>query len=203
MSAGLFRALQHRRSHALLAALLLATGVSRAQDRSLQERFAANANFPVAPGKLQSAATLARQSGIPRLAAIAFNALAYMYDQMREYDKGYEALDEATRAAQQMHSPGRLALLKSTEYALAVDSHQLQRALQAQLSALELQRKLDAGPMIGTSLVNLSDCYLKLHDYRNALSYAQQALGHARALHNDSLAATARLNIGQVYLAMG
>jgi diguanylate cyclase (GGDEF)-like protein len=165
--------------------------------------FAEDGNFPVALGKLQSAATLARQSGIPRLSAIAFNALAYMYDQMREYDKGFEALDEAKRAAQQMHSPGRLAMLASAEYALAIDSHQMQRALKAQLAALELRRRLDAGPMIGTTLVNLSDCYLKLHDYRNALSYAQQALDYSRVLNDEGLAATARLNMGQTYLAMG
>ncbi|HEX8787381.1 MAG TPA: diguanylate cyclase [Telluria sp.] len=167
------------------------------------QSYAEDGNLPAALGKLQTAATLARQSGIPRLSAIAFNALVYMYDQMREYDKGFEALDEAKRAAQQMHSQGRLALLASAEYALAVDSNHLQRALKAELAALELRRKLDARPLIGTALVNLSDCYLKLHDYRNALSYGQQALEYSRVLNDDSLAATARLNMGQAYLAMG
>jgi diguanylate cyclase (GGDEF)-like protein len=167
------------------------------------QSFAEDGNFPIALGKLQAAATQARQSGVPRLSAIAFNALAYMYDQMREYDKGFEALDEAKRAAEQMHSPGRLALLAAAEYALAVDSNQMQRALKAELSALELQRKLDAVSLIGTTLVNLSDCYLKLHDYHNALAYAQQALAHSRVLNDEHLAAVARLNVGQVYLAMG
>jgi len=167
------------------------------------QSFAEDGNYPVALGKLQAAATQARQSGVPRLSAIAFNALAYMYDQMREYDKGFEALDEAKRAAEQMHSPGRLALLAAAEYALAVDSNQMQRALKAELSALELQRKLDAGSLIGTTLVNLSDCYLKLHDYHNALAYADQALAHSRVLNDEHLAAVARLNVGQAYLAMG
>jgi diguanylate cyclase (GGDEF)-like protein len=167
------------------------------------QSFAEDGNLPVALAKLQSAATQARQSGVPRLSAIAFNALAYLYDQMREYDKGFEALDEAKRAAEQMHSPGRLAMLASAEYALSIDSHQMQRALKAELWALELRRKLDAKALIGTTLVNLSDCYLKLHDYRNALSYAQQALDHSRLLNDETLAATARLNMGQVYLAMG
>jgi diguanylate cyclase (GGDEF)-like protein len=167
------------------------------------QSFAEDGNLPVALAKLQSAATQARQSGVPRLSAIAFNALAYLYDQMREYDKGFEALDEAKRAAEQMHSPARLASLASAEYALSIDSHQMQRALKAELWALELRRKLDAKASIGTTLVNLSDCYLKLHDYHNALSYAQQALDHSRLLNDESLAATARLNMGQVYLAMG
>jgi diguanylate cyclase (GGDEF)-like protein len=167
------------------------------------QSFAEDGNLPLALAKLQSAATQARQSGVPRLSAIAFNALAYLYDQMREYDKGFEALDEAKRAAEQMHSPARLASLASAEYALSIDSHQMQRALKAELWALELRRKLDAKAMIGTTLVNLSDCYLKLHDYHNALSYAQQALDHSRVQNDDELAATARLNMGQVYLAMG
>jgi diguanylate cyclase (GGDEF)-like protein len=167
------------------------------------QSFAEDGNLPVALAKLQSAATEARQSGVPRLSAIAFNALAYLYDQMREYGKGFEALDEAKRAAEQMHSPARLASLASAEYALSIDSHQMQRALKAELWALELRRKLDAKASIGTTLVNLSDCYLKLHDYRNALAYAEQALAHSRLINDDSLAATARLNMGQVYLAMG
>jgi diguanylate cyclase (GGDEF)-like protein len=159
--------------------------------------------LPDALTKLQAAATLARQSGDPMLMTIAFNSLAYLYNQMREHEKGFEALKEAYRAAESIDSPGRLATLKNTEYALAIDSGQTQRGLKALLAAVELERKIDAGPMIATSLVNLSDCYLKLKDYRNALSYAQQALEQARLINKESSMATARVNIGQAYLAMG
>ncbi|QNA87572.1 GGDEF domain-containing protein [Massilia sp. Dwa41.01b] len=167
------------------------------------ESFVEDGNFPVALGKLQASATLARESGDPLLIVISLRSLAILHDRMREYGKGFELLDEAMRAARQIHSEGRLALLKSTEYALAMDSNQIERALQAELSALALQRKLDAGPMIGISLVNLADCYLKLRDFPNALSYARQALEQARLLNDQALAATARINIGQAYLAMG
>jgi diguanylate cyclase (GGDEF)-like protein len=57
--------------------------------------------------------------------------------------------------------------------------------------------------LIASSLVNLSDCYLKLKDYRNALTSGQQALEQARLINDESSTATARVNIGQVYLAMG
>jgi diguanylate cyclase (GGDEF)-like protein len=153
--------------------------------------------------KLDAATTLARKSGDPLLAVISLRALAQLYDRMRMFDKGFTALDEGMRAARQMNSEGRLSMLKSTEYALAMDSGQMQRALHAQLMALELQRKLDAGPMLGLTLVNLTDCYLKLHDFPHALSYGRQALDQATALNDESLIATARLNIGQAYLAMG
>jgi diguanylate cyclase (GGDEF)-like protein len=167
------------------------------------ESYAEDGNFPTALAKLQAAATLARQSGNPLYSVMALNSLAYLYNEMRERDKAFEVLDEAYRAAAELHSPGRVAILKITEYGVAMDSGQVQRGLKALLSALDLAREVNAGPMIATILANLSDCYLKLHDYRNALSTAQQALEQARRNEKEHTMATARVNIGQVYLAMG
>jgi diguanylate cyclase (GGDEF)-like protein len=167
------------------------------------ESFAEEGNFPAALAKLQVAASLARQHGEPVQIVMAQNGLAHLYGQMREYDKGFEALAEATRAAEKTRSPGRVATLKKTEAALAVESNQLQRALRAQLAALELERQIGAHSMVAYSLVNLSDCYLKLHDYRNALSYGVQTLEIALKTHDEPLEATAQVNIGQAYLGMG
>jgi diguanylate cyclase (GGDEF)-like protein len=167
------------------------------------QSYAEDGNFPMALTKLEAATALARQSGDPMLMTISYNSLAYLYNQMREHEKGFDALKEAYRAAERIDSPGRLATLKNTEYALSIDSGQIQRGLKALLAAVELERKIGAGPMVATSLVNLSDCYLKLKDYRNALSYGQQALEQARLINKESSMATARVNIGQVYVAMG
>jgi len=167
------------------------------------ESFAEDGNFPTALTRIQAAATLARQSDSPLLPVISLNALAYLYNQMREHAKAFEALDEAYRAAEMLDSPGRMAILKTTEYGIAVDSGDVQRGLKALRAALALARRIGADPMIATALVNLSDCSLKLHDYRNALSYAEQALAQAQRMHDERLLATARMNIGQVYLAMG
>ena len=167
------------------------------------QALAEEGGFARALEKLDAATTLAHKSGDPLLSVISLRALAQLYDRMRMFDKGFAALDEGIRAARQINSEGRLALLKSTEYALAMDSGQIQRALSAQLQALDLQRKLDAGPMIGLTLVNLADCYLKLRDFPHALLYGRQALEQATALNDESLIATAHLNLGQAYLAMG
>jgi len=167
------------------------------------ESYAEDGNFPMALNRMQAVVSLARQSGSPLLLTIALNSLAYLYNQVHEYDKGFEALKEAYVTVENLDSPGRLAILKNTEYGLAIDSGQVQRGLKALQEAIELERKIDAGPMIASSLVNLSDCYLKLKDYRNALATAQQALEQARLISDESSIATARLNIGQVYLAMG
>lgn len=167
------------------------------------ESFGEDGNFPMALTRLQAAANLSRESGQPMLMVIAYNSLANLYDQMREYEKGFDALKEAYRAAESIDSPGRLATLKITEYALSMDSGQTRRGLKALLEAVELERKIGAGPMVATALVNLSDFYLKEKDYRNVLSYGQQALEQARLINKESSMATARVNIGQAYLALG
>jgi diguanylate cyclase (GGDEF)-like protein len=165
--------------------------------------YAEEGNFPEALNKLQSAAALARQYAHPIQTVMAFNALAVLYASMKEYDKGFEALEEALPVAEQTHSPGRMASLKNTEYALAIETNQPKRALNALLAGLALERKIGADRMIATSLVNLSDSYLKERDYRKTLSYANQAIDAARPLHAEHTEATARVNIGQAYLGMG
>jgi diguanylate cyclase (GGDEF)-like protein len=167
------------------------------------QSYSEEGNFPLALARLQAAAAMARDYRDPVLIVIAQNALAVLYGQLREYDKGFETLDEAAAAGEQSGSPGRMATLRSTEASLAIQSGQTQRALKALLSTLELQRKLGARSSIAYSLVNLSDCYLKLRDYQNAAKYAQQTIVAARALNDDGLAATARVNLGQAYLGMG
>jgi diguanylate cyclase (GGDEF)-like protein len=167
------------------------------------ESFAEDGNFPNALARLQGAVTQARQSGNPLLSVVSMNALAYLYNQMREHAKAFEVLDEAYRAAARLDSPGRLAILKNTEYGVAIDSGQVPHALKVMQESLALARRIGAGPMIGTALVNLSDCNLKLRNPHAALSYAQQALEQARRSSDERLTATAHINIGQAYLAMG
>ncbi len=167
------------------------------------ESFAEEGNFPIALNKLQGAVTLARQSGDPLEVAIALKSLAYLYGQMREFDKGFEAIGEAERLAEQVKSPGRLAIFKTTEYILAVNNGDVARGTKALLSALALERSIGADAMVSNTLVNLADAYLKQQDWRRALTYAQQSLDQAQKLNDDSLAATARVNVGQAYLGMG
>ena len=167
------------------------------------ESFAEEGNFPAALAKIQSALTLARQSGRPLLMTIALDSLAYLYSQMREFDKGYDAVDEAQSIAAQLDSPGRMSVLKTTEYIVAASADNMERGTKALLTALALQRHIGADAMISNTLVNLSDSYLKQHDWHNALTYAQQALEQAQKMHNDAVAATAYVNVGQSYLGMG
>jgi diguanylate cyclase (GGDEF)-like protein len=167
------------------------------------ESYAEEGNFPVALTKMQGAVTLARQSGDKLQLGIALKSLAYLYNQMREFDKGFEAIGEAEQLAEAIDSPGRLAIFKTTEYILSANSGDMERGTKALLSALALERRIGADAMIANTLVNLADSYLKQQDWRRALTSAQQALEQAQKLHDDALAATARVNVGQAYLGMG
>ncbi len=167
------------------------------------ESFAEEGDFPNGMLKLQGGATLARQYGKPVELIMTLHSMAGLYYLMKQYDKGFEVLAEATTYATQINSTGRLASIKRREYGLAMETNQPERALKALLDALELQKKMGAHAMIASTLVDLSDSYLKRHDYVRCLSYAQQALEAASRLGDELNAATSRVNIGQAYLGLG
>ncbi|HEY0061814.1 MAG TPA: tetratricopeptide repeat-containing diguanylate cyclase [Telluria sp.] len=167
------------------------------------QSYAEDGNFPPALKKLQGAVKLARAYGKPIEIVMALNALASLYGQMKEHDKGFEALAEAYVHAEKTNSPGRMSSLKDTEYGLAMATNQPQRALRALLDGLEFEKQIGADAMIAGSLVNLSDSYLKQHDYPRTVEYANQAMEAARRLKDESSVATARLNMGQALLGMG
>ncbi|MDN4035562.1 diguanylate cyclase [Massilia sp. YIM B02443] len=167
------------------------------------ESYAEEGNLPKALERLQAAAALAREHGGPVHIVMALNSLARLYTSMREPEKGFDVLDEALAAAAKADSPGRMATIKNAEYGLAIDTGQHARALRALQEGLALERKIGAHKRIVYSLVNLSDFYLKMQEYRRAASYAEQALEAARPLNNRRLTTTANLNLGQAYLGLG
>nr|WP_051781362.1 tetratricopeptide repeat-containing diguanylate cyclase [Janthinobacterium agaricidamnosum] len=160
-------------------------------------------NFPAALFKLQSAVDLAREIDEQGPLASALNALTVLYKQMHEYDKGFVVLDELLDVSAKLQSPGRMAIAKTTEYTLSLDSRQPKRGLSALLVVLDLQRKLDAKGMIANTLVNLSDSYLKQYDYAKTQQYANQAIAAARIINDNAIEATARINIGQALIGTG
>jgi diguanylate cyclase (GGDEF)-like protein len=168
------------------------------------QSYAEQGEFAPALVKLQKAVDEARQIADDQVPlAAALNALAVLYDQMKEYDKGFAVLTELLSVSDSLKSPGRMAIAKDTEYGLAIDSHQPKRALRALLDGLELERKLGATRMIANTLVNLSDSYLKERDYQRTLQFANESIVAARQSNDDATEATARINIGQAYMGLG
>ncbi|WP_090323843.1 GGDEF domain-containing protein [Duganella sp. CF517] len=166
--------------------------------------YAEQGNFPPALITLQRALDLSRTvKDDPAMPAAALNALTTLYTQMKEFDKASASLADLLAETEKLNSPGRMAMAKTTEYGLAIDSGQNKRALAALLRTLELVRKLGAERMVGSTLVNLSDSYLKERDYPRAAQYAQEALRLTQRSNDESSTAVARINLAQAYLAMG
>ncbi|WP_307144280.1 GGDEF domain-containing protein [Duganella sp. Root336D2] len=165
------------------------------------QSYAEQGNYPVALIRLQSAVELAQKVEHDKVPlASALNALTLFYTQVREYDKAWETLGETFEVSESLESPGRMAIANNTEYGLAVDTQQYKRGMRALLANLELTRKLGAKRMIATTLVNLSDINLKLHDFPAALRFANEASAAAREAKDDANEATARINAGQAYM---
>ncbi len=167
------------------------------------QSYAEQGNYPVALVRLQSAVELAQKVENDKVPlASALNALTLFYTQVREYEKAWETLGETFEVSESLDSPGRMAIANNTEYGLAVDTQQYKRGMRALLANLELTRKLGAKRMIATTLVNLSDINLKLHDFPSALRFANEASAAARAASDDANEATARINAGQAYMGI-
>ena len=165
------------------------------------QSYAEQGNYPVALVRLQSAVELAQKVENDKVPlASALNALTLFYTQVREYDKAWETLGETFEVSETLNSPGRMAIANNTEYGLAVDTQQYKRGMRALLANLELTRKIGAKRMIATTLVNLSDINLKLHDFPTALRFANEASAAARDANDDANEATARINAGQAYM---
>jgi diguanylate cyclase (GGDEF)-like protein len=165
------------------------------------QSYAEQGNYPVALVRLQSAVELAHKVEHDKVPlASALNALTLFYTQVREYDKAWETLGETFEVSESLNSPGRMAIANNTEYGLAVDTQQYKRGMRALLANLELTRKIGAKRMIATTLVNLSDINLKLHDFPTALRFANEASAASREANDDANEATARINAGQAYM---
>jgi diguanylate cyclase (GGDEF)-like protein len=205
----LFARDQAAESHRMIwEAEKLAAGISDGETRvrsviSSGQSYEEEGNFPKALEKLQAAASLARENGDPVQIVMALQSLAQLYSTLHEYDKGFAALAEGIAAAEQSHSPGRVASLKFTEYSLASDAGQPARARAALLVALRAYRKIGARWDVARALDNLADSYLQLHDYNSALEYANQAYEDGRELNDPRIMYVARMNMGEAYIGKG
>ncbi|WP_322405248.1 tetratricopeptide repeat-containing diguanylate cyclase [Massilia luteola] len=168
------------------------------------QSFQEEGNYPAALAKLHAAVGMARQIGTDTAPlASALHALVQLYLNLGELDKGWEVQRESLAVARKMASPGYVATALGDEYALAVEQNAFERARHALFEELGLERSMGARQMGATTLVNLSDCYLKEGRFREAEAYAAQALDAAVDVRSNNDIATARVNLGQALLGQG
>jgi diguanylate cyclase (GGDEF)-like protein len=165
---------------------------------------ASQGNFLTALDQLQAAVRLARQaSEDPALLVNALLQLTYLHVQTNERDKAFASLGELERETARLRSTALSIDAKIMEYEVANRFDQPRRALQALLDNLDLERKLGARRLLVPTLVNLSNLYLKNHDYAPAARYAAEALRQAMANKSPLGEAKARMNLGHAYLGLG
>jgi len=161
-------------------------------------------NFPAALAKVQLAVDSGRQvNDDPMPLFNALRALARLYVQTKDKEKAFATLAELGTMTEAGHLPIQQVLLKTSEYIVASNFAQPERARRALLDNLALQRKLGARYMVPSTLNNLADYSLRTHDYAAAARYASEALREATGGNFIGSNATAYANLGQAYLGMG
>jgi diguanylate cyclase (GGDEF)-like protein len=168
------------------------------------QSFQEEGNYPAALAKLHTAVDMARhvKDDAAPLAS-ALHTLVQLYLNTGDLDKGWEAQREGLAVARKMASPGYIATALGDEYALAVEQKAFVRARRALFEELGLERSIGARQMGATTLVNLSDCYLKEGRFHEAQTYAAQALEAAFDARSNNDVATSRVNLGQALLGQG
>ena len=168
------------------------------------QSFEEEGDYPAALAKLHAAVDMARQvKGDTAPLASALHALVLLYLNMGDLDKGAETQQESLAVARRMAAPGTIATALSDEYALAVEQKAFERARRALFEELELETSMGARQRRATTLVNLSDCYLKEGRFHEAETWAAQALAAAIDVRSNNDTATSRVNLGQALLGQG
>ena len=168
------------------------------------QSFQEEGDYPAALVKFHTAVDLARQienDGAPLASALHAQVLLYLF--MGDLDKGAEVQRESLALARHAGAPGDIATALSDEYGLAVEQKAFERGRRALFEELRLERRMGARQRGATTLVNLSDCYLKEGRFREAQVYAAQALDAAIDVRSNNDIATARVNLGQALLGQG
>jgi len=166
--------------------------------------FEEEGDYPAALAKLHGAVDMARQvKGDTAPLAAALHALVLLYLNMGDLDKGAETQQESLAVARRMAAPGTIATALSDEYALAVEQKAFERARRALFEELELETSQGARQRRATTLVNLSDCYLKEGRFHEAETWAAQALEAAIDVRSNNDTATSRVNLGQALIGQG
>jgi len=186
--------------------LAYTTGDKAAQARAATtagSQSTAQGNFLTALDQLQAAVQLARQAtDVPVLLPNALQQLIHLHVRTGKREQAYAALAEMEKAVAAQPAPSLAIDVKFMEYEVANRFGQPQRALQALLDNLALLRKLGERRMLIAMQVNISDLYLKQHDYAQAAHYASEALQEATARKSALGMAKSRMNLGHAYLGM-
>lgn len=167
------------------------------------QSYAEDGYLAAAQAKLRQAIELSR--AIPDQAhfASALLAIAGLYEQMGENERGLKVIDELLVVAKKLPTFARLERARGCEYTLAVKARQPKRALMALLEQAQIQQRLGAKRLIGPTLSNISNIYIQLHNYRKALLYANLAFRDSGSVLSQPIRLIAQSNVGISNIGVG
>lgn len=131
------------------------------------------------------------------------DAIAKLYTNMKDPEKALATIDEAFSLSPLAHSPKTQASLSISQGIALSAMQRNQEAVEAYKRALKLSGEAGLPTMAVTSLINISDHYLIMNQYRQAENYARQGLQKAEALKDKQSIAIARVNLGFALAGQG
>jgi len=131
------------------------------------------------------------------------DAIAKLYSVMKDPEKALVTIDEAFSLSPLSRSPKTAASLNISQGIALSALHRNKDAAEAYKRALKLANEAGLAAMAVTSLINISDYYLIMNQYRQAENYARQALKEAETLKDKQSITIARVNLGFALAGQG
>ena len=131
------------------------------------------------------------------------DAIAKLYSVMKDPEKALVTIDEAFSLSPLSRSPKTAASLNISQGIALSALHRNKEAAEAYKRALKLANEAGLVAMAVTSLINISDYYLIMNQYRQAENYARQALKEAETLKDKQSITIARVNLGFALAGQG
>ncbi|WPX45267.1 MULTISPECIES: diguanylate cyclase [unclassified Undibacterium] len=131
------------------------------------------------------------------------DAIAKLYTSMKDPEKALATVEEAFEISPLARTPKILASLSISQGIAYTDLHRNKEAIAAYQRALKISREAGMASLEVMSLLNISDYYLVLADYKNAELYARKSLPKAETIGDSHMIAVAKANLGFALAGQG
>lgn len=149
------------------------------------------------------AAELSEKLGQPRRRALVLNHLSNTYLSMQLPDKALSTIREACRLDREIDDKAALAFHRYTESMVYRALGQYAKQREALEESLRLWQAVPNKFMVATALGALSDYFLSVGKYQEALRHARQTIVLAKELDGSSLETVSHCNIGLALTYLG
>ncbi len=153
--------------------------------------------------RLREAYALADAAQNPYRRANALYQLSVLHRAMRQAESALDESKQAFSEAQRAGSTYGMAKAKMAESAALELLNDPVRELAAMQEALAIARKAGSNVEESLALINLADIHLRRKNFRAALEMSRQSLELGTKLHDGSLIATNKANMGFALFGLG